>query len=124
MLGLVATQIDGQLLLQPDIDFIEEVHHHDVLRRNRAVGLQLEQPESLRTLQPDQGIACRRNRTLQRLGTVGVRQPADVGGSAGVGAGPSRARRESRSVEGPAVTARFPGPAGAADRPHPGHPVR
>ena len=72
--GLMTAQIRGKLVLQRSVDLVQEVHHHDVLGRNRAVRLQLEQPVTLRTLLCGQGIARGEHRPVQNGSHGGFRQ--------------------------------------------------
>jgi len=74
VIRLVSAQVHGNLLLELLIDLAKEVHHHDVLGGNRAVGLELELPASLLCLPLDQRVAGRRDRLLER------RPPGCIGG--------------------------------------------
>ena len=68
VLGLPRTQVIGDLGLQRRVDLIQEVHHHDVLRGDRAVRLELIEPVALGILLRDECLACRGNGAVQRRG--------------------------------------------------------
>ena len=63
---LALPEVSGELRLERGVELSQEVHHHDVLGRNGAVRLELELPRSIRTLKPDQLIARRGDRILER----------------------------------------------------------
>ena len=66
VLGLSGAQVAAELCLERGVDLVQEVHHHDVLGRDRAVRLELEQPVSLFILPRNQRIAGIRDRAIQR----------------------------------------------------------
>jgi hypothetical protein len=68
VLGLARTQVIGDLQLQRRVDLVEEVHHHDVLRRNRTIRFEFVEPIPLAALLRDQCIARRGDGAVQRRG--------------------------------------------------------
>ena len=66
VIRLVSAQVGGDLDLQPRIDLAHKVHHHDVLGRDGAVGLELELPAPLLALQADEGCARGADRAIDR----------------------------------------------------------
>jgi hypothetical protein len=49
-------------------DLVHEVHHHDVLGRDAAVGLEIEAPKALLVLRPHQRLGCFADRGVERAG--------------------------------------------------------
>ena len=101
VLGLCGAQVAAELRLQRRVDLVQEVHHHDVLGRDGAVGLELEQPVAVGVLPRDQRVAGIRDGAIQRRirhppqrvrDDVAARDPAAVPGKY-----PASARCGSRS---------------------------
>ena len=74
MRALRAPQVDGDLQLQRCVDVLaEKMPQHDVLRRNGAVGFQLEDPMTVRLLAREQGVGGPADRLVERrFGHVGA----------------------------------------------------
>ena len=53
---LMSAQINRNLGLKVRVDLVHEMHHEDVFRRDRAVGLQFEDPVAFRVLLVEQKI--------------------------------------------------------------------
>ena len=68
MLGLPRAQVIGDLRLSARVDLVQEVHHHDVLRGNRAVRLELVEPVALFVLLRNERIAGFGDGAIQRRG--------------------------------------------------------
>jgi hypothetical protein len=65
VLRLRSAQVTADLHLQRGIDLVQEVHHHDVLGRDGAVRLELEQPVSFGMLARHECIPCVHDRAIQ-----------------------------------------------------------
>src|SRR5689334_1435808 len=67
ILRLSRAQVAGHFRLQNIVEFVHVMHHEDVFRRNRAIGLQLEAPVTVFMLMLDQSVRRALNDALQRI---------------------------------------------------------